>query len=97
AGFLAIAMIIIKPVTFKLLLRSHSENNKLSWDVGFRLGQISEFSLLISFVALQSGAISEKGAVLIQAAAIATFVISSYIIIFNYPSPIAVSEKLRRD
>lgn len=94
---LALAMILIKPVVFRFLLKTHSETNKLAWDVGFRLGQISEFSLLISFVALNSAMLSEKGAVMIQAAAILTFVISTYIIIFNYPSPIAISEKLRRD
>jgi hypothetical protein len=34
---------------------------------------------------------------LIQATAIITFVLSSYIVVFNYPNPIAVSDKLRRD
>jgi hypothetical protein len=34
---------------------------------------------------------------LIQATAIITFLISSYIVVFNFPNPIAVSERLRRD
>ena len=92
-----IIILIIKPVSFRFLLGRFSERRELAWDVGFRLGQISEFSLLIAFVALQSALLSETGSLLIQATAIITFVISSYIVVFNYPNPIAVSDKLRRD
>jgi predicted Kef-type K+ transport protein len=74
-----------------------SERPALAWDVGFRLGQISEFSLLIAFVAFERSILSEQGSLLIQATAIITFAISSYIVVFNYPNPIAVSDKLRRD
>jgi Kef-type K+ transport system membrane component KefB len=94
---LAAIMLSLKPATFRFLLRRHSENNKLAWDIGFRLGQISEFSLLIAFVAIENMLISEKASTLIQATAIITFLVSSYIVIFNYPNPIAVSDKLRRD
>jgi len=97
ALLLAIIILIIKPVSFRFLLGRFSERRELAWDVGFRLGQISEFSLLIAFVALQSALLSETGSLLIQATAIITFVISSYIVVFNYPNPIAVSDKLRRD
>lgn len=94
---LAAIMLSLKPTIFRFLLRRHSENNSLAWDVGFRLGQISEFSLLIAFVAIENLLISEKASTLIQATAIITFLVSSYIVIFNYPNPIAVSDKLRRD
>lgn len=97
AGILAAAVLLIKPITFRLLLGRFSETPRLAWDVGFRLGQISEFSLLVTFVALQGGLLSDRGSLLIQATAILTFVISSYIVVFNYPNPIAVSDKLRRD
>jgi len=94
---LAVVVLGVKPVTFRLLLKKFSETPKLAWDVGFRLGQISEFSLLIAFMAVSGGLLSDKGSLLIQATAIITFVVSSYIVVFNYPNPIAVSEKLRRD
>lgn len=97
AGILATAVLIIKPITFRLLLGRFSETPRLAWDVGFRLGQISEFSLLVTFVALQTGLLSDRGSLLIQATAIITFIVSSYIVVFNYPNPIAVSDKLRRD
>lgn len=97
AVVIAAAALVIKPLVFQALLRKHSERPSLAWDVGFRLGQISEFSLLIAYLALERGLIGSKASLLIQASAIITFVISSYIVIFNFPNPIAVSDKLRRD
>lgn len=97
AACLALTVLILKPVTFRFLLSQQSESKHLAWDIGFRLGQISEFSLLISFLALNNGLIDKPAAQTIQATAIITFLVSSYIVIFNYPNPIAVSDKLRRD
>lgn len=94
---LALGIVIIKPVVFRFLAHRQSESNQLAWDLGFRLGQISEFSLLIIFLAAQHSLVSERLSMLVQAAAILTFVISSYIVIFNFPNPMAVSDKLRRD
>ncbi|WP_045825556.1 cation:proton antiporter [Teredinibacter turnerae] len=93
----AVAVLTLKPCVFFGLLKQQGEKPALAWDIGFRLGQISEFSLLIVFVAAGSGLIGDKASLLIQAAAILSFVISSYIVIFNFPNPIAVSDKLRRD
>jgi Kef-type K+ transport system membrane component KefB len=94
---LALLMLALKPVCFRFLLSRLSESKGLAWDVGFRLGQISEFSLLIAYIATSSQLIGKEASHLIQATAIITFVISSYIVIFNYPNPIAISDKLRRD
>lgn len=97
AVLLAMIVLGLKPVVFRFLLRSQAESNQLAWDVGFRLGQISEFSLLIVFLAFDTALISEKASLLVQATAILTFLVSSYIVVFNYPNPIAVSDRLRRD
>ena len=97
AIILAIAMLSLKPIIYRYLLRSQSENNSLSWDLGFRLGQNSEFSLLIAYMAFSTSLIGNDASHLIQATAIITFLVSSYIVVFNFPSPIAVSDKLRRD
>ncbi len=97
AVVLGIAMLALKPAIFRFLLGRQSEKKVLAWDIGFRLGQISEFSLLIAYVAFDTGLISVQASHLIQAAAILTFLASSYIVIFNFPNPIAVSEKLRRN
>ncbi|WP_461520695.1 cation:proton antiporter [Porticoccus sp.] len=94
---LGCVMLALKPVTFRFLLKRQSEKNVLAWDIGFRLGQISEFSLLIAYVAFNASLIGVLASHLIQAAAILTFLISSYIVIFNFPNPIAVKEHLRRN
>ncbi len=97
ALLLATCMIAIKPVIFRGLLRLNKEPNDMAWEVGFRLGQISEFSLLIAYLATASALIGNEASHLIQATAILTFIFNSYIVIFYFPSPIALSDKLRRD
>jgi Kef-type K+ transport system membrane component KefB len=97
ALILGISMLVIKPVVFRALLRQQSEKNRLAWDLGFRLGQISEFSLLIAYVAFSASLIGSQASHLIQAAAILTFLFSSYVVVLNFPNPIAIAERLRRD
>jgi len=97
ALLLAPIVLIIKPLVFRFLLLRQEEKNYRAWSVGFRLGQISEFSLLIAILALQGSLISEKAGTLIQATAIVTFLVSSYIVVLFLPTPIAVSDSLRRD
>lgn len=97
ALILAALALSLKPIVFHYLLRRFSERNRLAWDAGLRLGQISEFSLLIAFVATQSGVIGDLASLTIQAAAIVSFLISSYIVVFFCPTPIAINSKLRRD
>ena len=94
---LAGVMLLVKPFVFKYLMVKLREQANLSLEMGFRLGQISEFSLLIAVVALNTGVISHKASYLIQAATIITFIASSYFIVLSYPTPIAVSDRLRRD
>ena len=94
---LAVVALSVKPVVFRFLLRRLSERNRLAWEAGLRLGQISEFSLLLAFVAGRSGAVSELGALTIQAAAIITFLVSSYIVVMFCPTPISTDPRLRRD
>ena len=97
AFILATLVLVGKPVVFRFLLRGLSEKRALAWDVGFRLGQISEFSLLIAYLAVAQGLLGKEASHLIQAAAIMTFLASSYIVVLNYPTPIAIKDKLRRD
>ncbi|MEH6517909.1 MAG: cation:proton antiporter [Halioglobus sp.] len=87
----------LKPVVYRFLLKGVSEKRTLAWDLGFRLGQASEFSLLIAYVAAGSALISEQASLLIQATTIITLLVSSYIVVLNYPTPIAISDRLRRD
>jgi len=94
---LALLVIVLKPVIFSRLLNMAGEKINVSREVGYRLGQASEFSLLITVLAVQSGFIGEATSNLIQLTTLLTFIISSYIIVLNYPTPIAVADNLRRD
>ena len=94
---LALLVLTVKPVVYRFLLKGVSEKRSLAWDLGFRLGQASEFSLLIAYVSVASALISEQASLLIQATTIVTLLASSYIVVMNYPTPIAVSDRLRRD
>lgn len=97
AALLALLLLIIKPVTFKFLLERTSETPEDSKEVGYRLGQVSEFSLLIAVLAMDMQIISMKAGYVIQVCTILTFIASSYAVVFKYPTPVAVSDKLRRD
>ncbi|VAW83451.1 Inner membrane protein, KefB/KefC family, partial [hydrothermal vent metagenome] len=94
---LALISLLLKPFVFKFLWVRQGEAAKISAEVGVRLGQISEFSLLIALLAVQSGVISVQASYLIQLATIITFIVSSYFIVLRYPTPMAVSDRLRRD
>lgn len=97
ALILALAMLILKPPVFRYLLRRTGESDKRSHEIGFRLGQLSEFSLLIAVLALDHGVIGERASYLIQLATLLTFLASSYLVVLRFPTPIAVSDALRRD
>jgi Kef-type K+ transport system membrane component KefB len=97
AVLLAAASLLIKPYVFKILWIREGESPQLSQEVGVRLGQISEFSLLIALLATRSGVIGSQASYLIQLATLITFMVSSYFIVLRYPTPIAVSDRLRRD
>jgi len=97
ALLLSVLVLGLKPVVYRFLLQGVSEKRSLAWDLGFRLGQASEFSLLIAYVAVGSAVISQQASLLIQATTIITLLISSYIVVLNYPTPIAISDRLRRD
>ena len=93
---LAIVLVACKPPVFRALLRWQKESDPVSREVGYRLGQASEFSLLLVFVA-GTALLSAEAAHVVQGATVVTLLLSSYLVVFRYPSPIAVSEGLRRD
>lgn len=94
---LALISLLLKPPVFKFLWTRQGENAATSAEVGARLGQISEFSLLIAVLAAQHAVISMQASYLIQLATLITFIVSSYYIVMRYPTPMAVSDRLRRD
>lgn len=94
---LAVFMVLAKPVVFRGLLGWQGEDEKVAWEAGYRLGQASEFSLLLVYQATSLAVMTQTASYVVQGATVLTFLVSTYMVIFRYPSPIAVSEKLRRD
>jgi Kef-type K+ transport system membrane component KefB len=97
ATLLAALVLTLKPLVFQFLLRRSGEALHRAREVGVRLGQISEFSLLIAVLALELGVIGRQASHLIQVSTLLTFIASSYFIVMRYPTPIAISDRLRRD
>ena len=88
----------IKPITFRYLLQKFGgEDKAVANEIGYRIGQLSEFSILLGALALNVSIIGEKAAYLIHVSTIITFFVSSYLVVLRYPSPIAMSDRLRRD
>lgn len=97
AVILALLVLAVKPVCFQFMLRKSGEKKHVSTEVGFRLGQASEFSLLVGSIAWSTKLISDVAYNLIQAATILTFIVSSYVVVLKYPTPMSLSDKMRKD
>lgn len=97
ALLLAVALLLLKPLVFRLLLHRTGESLRRSHEIGYRLGQMSEFSLLLAVLAQERQVIGTEASYLIQLATLLTFLASSYLIVMRFPTPIAVSDRLRRD
>ena len=94
---LAFLLIIAKPVIFKWCFKLSGEKDVLAGELGARLGQASEFALLVAYSALLSGQIDPRASYLIQIVVVITFVISTYWVVLKYRTPISSADNLRQD
>lgn len=94
---LSLLALFAKPLLYRLLLRFSRESSGRSTEVAIRLGQMSEFSLLLAVLAVEMHLIREQVGFLIQFATLLSFIVSSTYVVMTYPTPIALSDKLRRD
>jgi Kef-type K+ transport system membrane component KefB len=94
---LAGIILVIKPLVFNAAFRLAGESANLAKELGIRLGQASEFSLLVAYSAFAAGRIEARTFYLIQLVAISTFIISTYLVVYRYPTPISVSASNRQD
>lgn len=97
ATLLAALSLLLKPLVFTVLFRRVGESRENALEIGVRLGQLSEFAFLIAVMAADLEVISSRASFLIQTCALLTFIVSPYLVVLNYPTPIAVSDRLRRD
>lgn len=94
---IAIIVIAVKPFVFKHGFQLIGEDENFSMQLGVRLGQGSEFSLLVAYSALSGGLISMQASYLIQMVVIVTFVLSTYWVVYRYRTPISSRENKRMD
>jgi len=99
AVLLAGILLLAKPMVFSFLLRRAKVAKAVSQEIGYRLGQSSEFSLLIAYLASSDipQIFGQRANYLIQAVTLITFIVSSYLVVLHYPTPVAFSEKMRRE
>ncbi len=97
-GLIITALLMVaKPLIFNWGFKAIGEKPGNSAELGARLGQASEFSLLIAFSALASGLIEERSSYLIQLVVVLTFVASTYWVVSAYPTPISYKSSQRKD
>lgn len=94
---LAVLIVMVKPLAFKQGFQLIGESKAFSMELGSRLGQGSEFSLLVSASALTAGVIDLRASYLIQMTVIVSFVLSTYWVVYRYRTPISSTEKNRLD
>lgn len=94
---LGLIALLLKPLLYRLLMMLSKESAQRSTEVALRLGQMSEFSLLLAVMASEMALVRAEVSYLIQISTLLSFVFSSYYIIARYPTPIALNDKLRRD
>jgi Kef-type K+ transport system membrane component KefB len=94
---LAAVVLAVKPWVFRALLVRARESEARAAEIGMRLGQGSEFTLLIAVLALETGVVSQRAAHLLELTTILSMMVSMYLIVWRYPTPIAVRDDLRRN
>ncbi len=94
---IAIAVIILKPLCFYFIFQRSGEKKETAKELSLRLGQGSEFSLLVAYTAYLQQNILQETSYLIQLTVLITFIVSTYVVVYNYATPISSSSENRRD
>ena len=94
---LVLIFVLLKPLIFRWLLQLTREPREIANEIGFRLGQTGEFSLLVVHLALGTLLVSEAASLILTSATVASLCISTYLVVRQFPSPIATDPRLRRD
>ncbi len=94
---LAVIAVFLKPFLYRGMLRFSRESSGRSTEVAVRLGQMSEFSLLLAVLAMDMKLIGHQAGFMVQFATLISFVVSSTYVVMTYPTPIALTDRLRRD
>ena len=74
-----------------------SEDKGISKELSWRLGQASEFSLIVATIALAGKHITDNVAYIIQLSVIITFVVSTHLVSQKYKTPISLDKSKLKD
>jgi len=96
AAFLALVLVLLKPYVFRWILLAFKTDRALAQETGWRLGQCSEFGLIIAFLARQQNLIGHQAFEIILMATLFSFLVSTYIVVLKYPSPLGVSPAMHQ-
>ena len=83
---LGILLLVIKPLGLFFAFRAIKEEKATAVELSTRLGQCSEFSILVALIASELNKISSDGSNLIQLVTIFTFIISTYLVSNHLPA-----------
>ena len=87
----------LRPYLLAWLFQRMGEAPDFAYEIGFRMGQASEFALIIAVVATQGNHLSPQMASLVKLATVLSMLVSSYLVVLRYPTPIGVQASLQRD
>lgn len=80
---LTIFVLIIKPLLVLLIMVGMGHQKNIAFRTGFSLGQISEFSLLIIFLGAKLGHVPGMVVSIVTFVGITSFLVSTYVIMYN--------------
>lgn len=93
---LSAVVVVFKPLVYWWLMKKTDKESD-SWESGVRLGQASEFSLILSQIASGSKVMSGSAVTLVQAVVMVSFVISSYWVTKRFETPTKLNTLMMDD
>ena len=84
----ALLLLGIKPLAYDISFRIAGEDKAFSKELGIRMGQCSEFALLVTYTAGKAGLLSPEIVSIIQFVTITTFIVSTWVVVKKYRTPI---------
>ena len=97
ALILCVLLMAAKYGCFRYLFRKVGEPADFAHETGARLAQASEFSLILVLDEQRADVLGEAGFQLVQLVTFFSLIISSYVVVAFFPSPLATNPKLKQD
>ncbi len=90
ASVLTVVVLLLKPWLYTWFLRHNQERRAIATQVAWRLGQASEFSLLLASLAngIHPKLITDRAALTIETMALMSFILSCYYVVWRYATPL---------